>query len=71
MMPELTSRIARSVSPCVFLLDDADDLAAFAHDAAIAGRVGQIDGQDRQLIALGAVQQALQRCRANQRDVTV
>jgi hypothetical protein len=46
----------------VLLLDDADHVAGrIAHDAAVAGRLVQIDGEHRQAVLAG-LQQALQVC---------
>jgi hypothetical protein len=48
MMPVLISRMLRS-SASVLLLDDAHHLAGgVAHDTAVAGGVGQFDGENGQ-----------------------
>ena len=55
----------------ILLLDDGDDLAVFAHDAAIAVRVLQRHSQHAQLVLAGRIQQALQRGGGGQGNVAV
>ena len=56
----------------ILLLDDAHDAAfAVAHDAAIAGRVVEADGEDGELVVAGRFGQLDQRVGAQQRHVAV
>ena len=71
MMPVLTSRMRRSSGVAVLLLDDPVHLpGVVAHDAPVAGRIGQFNGQNGQRILRG-VQQPLQCFRPGQRHVAV
>ena len=55
----------------IFVLHDGVHLTAgAAHDAAIASRVGKVDGQQRQLFAVTHMKQGLQRVGLRQRHIT-
>ena len=54
------------------LLDDAPQpAAAIAHDAAVAGRIGELRRQQREAVGAGAREQRAQRLGAQQRHVAV
>jgi hypothetical protein len=65
-MPVFTSDAAL-VGGGVLLFDDAGDLAGgVAQDAAVAGGVGHVHGEQRQLAVAGGGHQALQGGHADQ-----
>ncbi|CAM5332265.1 hypothetical protein SSTU70S_01069 [Stutzerimonas stutzeri] len=56
----------------ILVLDDGLHLALHvAHDAAVTGRIGKLDGEQRELVGADLVQQALQGIGFDQRYVAI
>jgi hypothetical protein len=55
----------------VFVLDDSANCAALADDAAVAGGVGQVDGEKRQGAIRCGLYQAVERGRLGERHIAI